>query len=54
MGESMDIDNYISMLSNFSNASWDLFHVENPLVDAYDFKLINTRGMKYLLKGMTE
>lgn len=48
MEESMDIDNYISMLSDFSNASWNLFHVENPLVDAYDFKLINTKGIYFV------
>lgn len=48
MEESMDIDNYISMLSDFSNASWNLFHIENPLVDAYDFKLINTRGIYFV------
>ena len=48
MEESMDIDNYISILSDFSNASWNLFHVENPLVDAYDFKLINTRGIYFV------
>ena len=44
----LDIDNYISMLNDFSNASWDLLHVENPLVDAYDFKLINTRGIYFV------
>lgn len=44
----MDIDNYISMLSSFSNASWDLLHVENTLVDAYDFKLINTREIYFV------
>lgn len=44
----MDIDNYISMLSDFSNASWDLLHVENPLVEGYDFKLINTRGVYFV------
>ena len=44
----MDIDNYINMLSDFSNASWNLFHIENPLVDAYDFKLINTRGIYFV------
>lgn len=44
----MDIDNYISMLSDFSNKSWDLLHSENPLVDAYDFKLINTRGIYFV------
>lgn len=48
MEESMDIDNYISMLSDFSNASWDLLHVENPLVDGYDFKLINTTGIYFV------
>ena len=48
MEESMDIDNYISMLSSFSNASWDLFHIENTLVDAYDFKLINTKGIYFV------
>lgn len=44
----MDIDNYISMLSDFSSASWDLLHRENTLVDAYDFKLINTRGIYFV------
>ena len=44
----MDIDNYISMLSGFSRAGWDLLHVENLLVDAYDFKLINTRRIYFV------
>ena len=34
----MDIDDYMSMLNGFSNESWDLLHIENPLVDGYDFK----------------
>lgn len=28
----MGIDDYISMLNDFSNASWDLLHIENLLV----------------------
>lgn len=44
----MGIDDYISMLGNFSNESWDLLHIENPLVDAYDFKLINRRGVYFV------
>ena len=44
----MDIDNYISMLSDFSHASWHLLRIENSLVGVYDFKLINTRGVYFI------
>lgn len=45
----MDINNYISMLNNFSNAtSWSLLHIKNPLVSVYSFKLVNIRGIYFV------